>query len=340
MNKREPVEFVHHDAAHCESGSIRSLLVNHGLEISEAMVFGVASAITFFYFPPVKVWGHPLISYRMPPRSMLKKIEKRLGIGFFTRTYDDEGAAMDDLDLHLAEGRAVGLQVSVSYLPYIIPEFRVYFNSHMMVVFGKEGEDYLVSDTVVDRPMRIRADDLRKARFARGQNAPKGFMFYPARVPDSLDYGKAVEKAVQSTVNMMLQPLFPIVGIKGILTLARKIEKLNRQSDRKHARSFMGNMLMFQEEMGTGGGGFRYLYAAFLQEAAELLGIPELGEAKKRMAAAADLMREIAARCAKILKTKEPDFDLDPVAKLVREWAKAEKEVYLVLKKIRWRGRQ
>ncbi len=336
MNQENRDKFIHQDAAHCESGSIRSLLVNYGLTISEPMVFGIASAMTFFYFPPVKVWGHPLISYRMPPRSMLKKIEKRLGVRFVSRDYDDEREAMADLDRLLAENHAVGLQASVSYLTYIIPEFRIYFNSHMLLIYGKDRDEYLVSDSVVDRPMRIKAEDLRKARFARGQNAPRGFMFYPAHIPDAIDYRSAIRKAVKSSVGMMLQPLLPIVGIRGIATLARKIERLNRHRDRKYARSFMGNMLMFQEEMGTGGSGFRFLYAAFLQEAAVLLGIPELEAAKQKMVETAELMRRIAGMCAEILKAKQMDFDLGPVAALVRDWARTEEEAYRVLKGVRW----
>ncbi|MBN2159535.1 MAG: BtrH N-terminal domain-containing protein [Spirochaetes bacterium] len=334
--KINPV-FTHYDAAHCESGSIRSMLKNYGLDISEPMVFGIASSIVFFYFPPVKVWGHPLISYRMPPRSMLKKIQERLGITFVTKTYQDEQLAMDELDALLMEGRPVGLQTSVAYLTYIIPEFRVYFNGHMLLIYGKEGNEYLVSDTVVDRPMRIHAEDLRKARFARGQNPPNGFMFYPASIPASIDYRTAIRKAVKQTVNMMLQPLFPIVGIKGIRTMARKFEKLHRSPDKKNVRSFLGNVLMFQEEMGTGGGGFRYLYAAFLQEAAAHFGIPGLEEAKKQMAETADLMRNIANTCAKIVKDGKADFDLMPLAALVRQWAESEKKAYLILKKIKWK---
>ena len=337
MNQKKNREFTHYDAAHCESGAIRSLLLNFGMNISEPMVFGVSSGIIFFYFPPVKVWGHPLISFRMPPRSMLKTIQKRLGIKFVMKTYKDEQQGMDELDALLAEGCPVGLQVCVSYLSYLKLEFRTFFNGHMLLIYGKDGDDYLVSDTFVDRPMRIKADNLRKARFQKGVFAPHGSMFYPVETPEEIDYKSAIKKAVKYTASRMLQPLFPLLGIKGIYTLARKIEKLNRQPDKKFARSFLANLLMFQEEVGTGGGGFRYLYAAFLQEASDLLGIPGLELAKNKMIETAELMRRIALMCAKIVKAKQDDCDLMSVAALVREWAKSEKEVYLILKKIKWK---
>jgi hypothetical protein len=337
MNQQRHREFIHYDAAHCESGAVRSLLTNYGLDVSEPMVFGISSAIIFFYFPPVKMWGHPLISYRMPPRSILKKAQKRLGIDFVTKTYDLEQDAMDELDALLARGKPVGLQTNLSFLPYLQLEFRVYFNGHMIVVYGKDGDEYLVSDSTVDRPMRIKAEHLRMARFQEGQYAPRGFMFYPESIPDPVDYRTAIRKAAKQTVNMMLQPLFPIVGIRGIRTMARRIVKLHQHPDKRYVKSFLGNMIMFQEEVGTGGGGFRYLYAAFLQEAAHLLGIPGLDEAKKQMAHTADLMRNIALVCARIVKAGNEEVDLMPLAGLVREWAESEKKAYLILKKIKWK---
>jgi len=40
-----------------------------------------------------------------------------------------------------------------------------------------------------------------------------------------------------------------------------------------------------QEEIGTGGAGFRFMYASFLQEAGEKIGAAELGEASARLTA-------------------------------------------------------
>ncbi|WP_269149062.1 BtrH N-terminal domain-containing protein [Aggregatibacter aphrophilus] len=48
------------------------MLKAQGVDFNEAMVFGLASALTFVYIPLVKINGLPLISYRMPPRSIIK----------------------------------------------------------------------------------------------------------------------------------------------------------------------------------------------------------------------------------------------------------------------------
>jgi len=46
--------------------------------------------------------------------------------------------------------------------------------------------------------------------------------------------------------------------------------------------------------MGTGGAGFRYIFAAFLQEAGELFGSKELDKLSNEMTAIGDVWRELA----------------------------------------------
>ncbi len=69
--------FQHQHTAHCESGVMSTLLKSHGADLNEAMVFGLASALTFVYLPVIKVGGMPLISYRMPPKSILRRIKEK-----------------------------------------------------------------------------------------------------------------------------------------------------------------------------------------------------------------------------------------------------------------------
>ena len=72
--------FQHQHTAHCESGVMSTMLKAQGVDFNEAMVFGLASALTFVYIPLVKINGLPLISYRMPPRSIIKRLSKQLKV--------------------------------------------------------------------------------------------------------------------------------------------------------------------------------------------------------------------------------------------------------------------
>jgi hypothetical protein len=61
-----------------------------------------------------------------------------------------------------------------------------------------------------------------------------------------------------------------------------------------------------QEEIGTGGGGFRFIYASFLQEAAELLARPALNELSEALIDIGDEWREFALSTARMIRDREP----------------------------------
>lgn len=90
-------DFQHYHNAHCETGALRSLLTNHGFKISEPMVLGITSGLIFFFFPFVKMFENPMLSFRIFPRSIVKRIQKALGIQMVSMTYKDEKQAMAEL---------------------------------------------------------------------------------------------------------------------------------------------------------------------------------------------------------------------------------------------------
>ncbi len=321
--------FEHRHFAHCESGVVTSLLGHHGLELSEPMVFGVAGGLTFAYLPFIKINGMPLLSYRMPPRSIIGGIQRRLGVRFRTKKYRDRGQALFDLERFVADGQAVGLQTSVYWLPYFPPEMRFQFNAHNLIVCAKEGDEFVVSDPVADHLVKIRPEDLQNARFARGTLAPKGFLYYPAFIPGGIDLPAAVRKSIRKTANMMLHAPVPF-GLRGILLMADRIEKMGRE-DPRIVRLILGHIVRMQEEIGTGGGGFRFMYAAFLQEAADLLANPVLREASGRMTEAGDLWRQFALLCARAIRSRTDGIDLPPIAGILRRCAEAERQVYRMM---------
>jgi hypothetical protein len=329
--------FKHRTAGHCETGSVSSLVSHHGLELSESMALGISSGITFFYLPIVKIWGFPLFSYRMAPRSIIKGVQKRLGIQFFMTTFKDQKQAMDELDKCLANDQPAGCQAGISCLPYFSPEMRLYFNAHSTIAIGKEGDEYIISDPVFDHTNRCPSRDYQRARFVKGANAPNGFMWYPVFIPEKIDFPLAIKKAIKSTVNMMFQPLFPFVGLKGINALIKKVASLQKNPDKKFVKGFLNQIILFQEEVGTGGGGFRYMYAGFLKEAYAIMKIPQLEEAAAKFMETGDIMRKAAISIAKIVRGKQDPNDLSEVLGHMREWMKLEREAYLILKSIKWK---
>jgi hypothetical protein len=326
--------FKHRHAGHCESGVTSVLLTHFGLPLSEPMALGLSGSLTFVHIPLIKIGGFPLTAYRMLPGSVYKGLRKPLGLRMYTQRFRDPVEAERELDRQLAEGRPVGLQTSVYWLPYFPPEMRFHFNAHNVVVYGKEGDEYLVSDPVFDQPQRCSAKDLAKARFANGAFAPKGLLYYPESFNRDYALEPAVRKAVRKTLHMMLHTPVPVVGLKAVRWLARKIRKLPQSNpDARYQRLYVGNIVRMQEEIGTGGGGFRFMYAAFLQEAGAALSNSVLLDAVSMMTAAGDTWRQFALLGAQFSRQKE-GVDTGALAEQLLRCADTEEKVYRLLAKI------
>lgn len=322
--------FVHSHSAHCESGVISSLLTHMGYPISEAMAFGIGNGLTFAYLPFVKIDGMPLVAYRMPPKSIIKTVEKRLGLDVKIKKYSNPQSAQDDLIQMLDEGKLVGLQTSVYWLPYFPPEMRFHFNAHNLLVYGKDEEGFLISDPVFEEPMHVAFHALDKARFAKGVFAPKGACYTIEKIPQTVNLADAIKKAIKQTSNMMLYTPLPWVGLRGIRMMKREILKLPNHPKKRYPSLYLGHIIRMQEEIGTGGGGFRLMYAAFLSEAAEILNRDELKTASAMMGASGDAWRRFALSCSKVCKGGE--LFVDEIGSKLQECIDSEEKVYRFLK--------
>jgi Butirosin biosynthesis protein H, N-terminal/Domain of unknown function (DUF4872) len=321
--------FAHHrHAAHCESGVVSNLISHHGVPISEAMAFGLSAALSFAYLPFIKLSGLPLIAYRQPPKAIIKGLAKPLAAEFRFETFRTPAAGQARLDELLTQGRVVGLQTSVYWLPYFPEDMRFHFNAHNLLVYGKEGDDYLISDPVAEQTVRCNAEALSRARFAKGMLAPKGLLYIVVKLGPSTITPQAVRKAILKTCRTMRAPI-PIIGVRGIRMLANKVAKLDPAA--RASSLFVGHIIRMQEEIGTGGAGFRFLYAAFLQETAELSGMAVLAGFSERLMVIGDGWREFALATARMVKGRDA-MNPTKLADLLRNLSEQEEVFFRELK--------
>lgn len=325
--------FEHRQSAHCESGVVSSLVTDAGLPLSEPMAFGLASALAFAYIPLIKLSGMPLIAYRMPPRSIIKGVNKRLDLDFSFATFRDPDRGMQALDAQLQLGQRVGLQTSVYWLPYFPDAMRFHFNAHNLVVYGKEGDDYLISDPVFETPVRCPAADLKRARFAKGALAAKGMMYRLCSAPTEPDWQQLAHKAIRANYRTMNGAPLPVIGIRGIRYLGRNIVKLAADQSKRdnYLPHYLAHIVRMQEEIGTGGAGFRFIYASFLEEMARTLDSDTLLEASSLMTDAGDEWRMFALHASKMFKRRVP-MDANELAAALERCADAESRVWGLLK--------
>jgi hypothetical protein len=300
-----PEAFVHAHASHCESGVMSSLLRHHGLPLSEPMAFGLSSALAFAYLPCIRINGLPLISFRMPPRAIVKGLQRRLELAMRFETFRSPADGTARLDALLDSGKLVGLQASVFWLPYFPPDLRFHFNAHNLLVYGRDGDEYLVSDPVGETPVRCARKDLEKARFAKGALAPKGLLYYLTATPPAPDWSLIGRRALARTAHIMLHAPLPLIGVRGIEILARRVERLPLADGGERARLYVGNIVRMQEEIGTGGGGFRFLYASFLQELSSVTGYAALEGLAGRLVEIGDRWRGFALAAARMIRGRD-----------------------------------
>ena len=332
MKKTDTV-FIHRQGAHCESGATSSLLSHYGLNASEPLVFGIGAGIFFGYFPIIKVYGSPFITYRNAPGRILKGTAKRLNVRFETFKFKEPESAMDALDNALDKGTPVGLQAGVYWLPYMPDAMRFHFNAHSLIVYGREGSDYLISDPVLNEPVVCSRKDLMKARFAEGLLAPKGKMYYLSDVPERVDFPRAIQKGIKETCMVMIKA--PFIGVGGIRIFAKSLRRWPEKFGKRKAPLHLSHAIRMQEEIGTGGGGFRLMYAAFLNEAGHITGDDRFLGLSRRMTAIGDRWREFAFYGARICKNRAADGDgFHRLSDIVLDCAEKEHHLYKDLWKI------
>jgi len=330
-------DYKHYQHAHCESGVTANLLRHEGVDISEPLAFGIGAGMFFGHLPFLKVSGTPGTTFRTWPGAIFKRATQRLGITMHTQRFPNPEKAMRALDDVLATGKPVGMLSSVYYLPYLPEAFRFHFNAHNLVVYGKENGEYYVSDPVLEQTTRIAPEDLAKARFAKGAPEPKGFMYYVKSVPKEIHFEKAIQSGIKQTCFFMLSPPIPWFGNKAIFLLANKIQQYPKKLTPRKASLYLGNIIRMQEEIGTGGAGFRFLYAAFLQEAANILKRDDLQGFSQELTLIGDDWRNFAYNAARVMKDrKEGIVSFDELADMLRICGEKEKDFFKRMQKLKW----
>ena len=333
------LNFDHKPSAHCENGVISNMLRFYGFNISEPMIFGLASGLFFSHMPFVKLSGMAVTSFRTFPGVLFSRVSKLLGFKIHTKRYLREEKAIADMEKVLYKGIPVGCVVGMYYLPYLPMEYRFHFNGHNICIIGKEEEtgNYIVSDPNAMQKVTISKRDLIKVRFAKGGTYPLlGQMYWIEKIPKKLpDLAPLIRKAIKKNCWLMTsQPSWlPYFGVNGIPFLGKRILKWESEMGARKAALNLAQVIRMLEEIGTGGAGFRYMYGAFLQEAAEITGIQELNEFSKRITEIGDMWRDFAYKSARIFKKRQGEqYSYEEISAILMKIGELEARFFRELK--------
>ena len=332
------LDFEHKPAAHCENGVINNLLRFYGFDIPEPMIFGLSYGLFFSHMPFVKLSGIAVTSFRSFPTVLFSRITRLLGFKIKVKRFLNEERSMQKLDELLQAGKPTCCVVGMYYLPYMPIEYRFHFNGHNICIFGKDEDGtYHVSDPNAIEKVTISRKDLIRVRFAKGGTYPLfGQMYWVKSAPEKLpDLSPLIRKAIKKNCwYMTSQPKWlPYFGVNGIYYLSKKIRTWDKKMTKRKAALNLVQIIRMLEEIGTGGAGFRYLYAAFLQQSATITGIAALNDFSQRMTKIGDLWRDFAWKASRIFKERQGEqYTYNELGEILLQIAQMEETFFKELK--------
>ncbi|MCU0662450.1 MAG: BtrH N-terminal domain-containing protein [Myxococcota bacterium] len=310
--------YEHRVASHCESGSVRNLLLHAGLDISEAAIFGIGSGPAFYYLFFAKgPSGFPLVGVRNRPGMILKNVARRLDIGFTFKKHRTTQEALAQANACLDAGEPVIACVDMFYMKYLPPFLRVHAPFHFIVLCGRDGDTYTVSDPYFKSLAQLDLQDLTVAWSTFAPMAQDNFLCRLERLPKSVEWKRAIKVATVKTCKEMVLPpvvrdLLPFVGVQGMRTYSKAMTEWPRRYRGVKLREGILMSAVGFEDQGTGGGAFRLMYGAYLDEAAHRLASPALKELAAQMTSHGQAWRETSRkliRVGKLVPMQEERFD-------------------------------
>ena len=333
--------FPNERRMHCETGVLVNMMEYYGFKISEPMAFGIGSGLYFMYFPWLKVQDFILVVMRTRPTAIIRRFAKRMHLGFHEQSFGNNvDKAMKALDDLIAKNVPVGLASNLFGLKYLTNiGFEMDYNGHHYVVVGKEGTQYVIADTNETIPnddyVYLEETYLRYSRFRPGISAPHGWMFHIDPLPENysakIDLKPAIIDGMKETCKNMVSRKLKFFGAKGIHYLANDTRKWQK----KYTQKEIDNQLLWDyrvlERAGTGGSGYRYIYADFLKEAAALFQSEVLEECGNLLTNAADCWRQFTVGCTRYISRK--GVTLNELADMIDEAGNYEYQTFMKIKK-------
>jgi hypothetical protein len=300
--------YEHKVASHCESGTVRNILKFAGLDVSEPLMFGIGTGIVFGYLFNAKgVSGFPLTALRLPMGVIVNNVAKLCGIKLFSKRFKTTDDAIKKLDELIDIGQPAAACVEMFYMKYLPPFMQVHAPFHFITIIGREGDNYAISDPYSPEIGILERGLLKLAWETHALFSKDNLLVYVENIPENINWKKAVKTGLKRTCFNMLIPPFvsiflPIFGISGIKMFARQIPNWTRKYSGYALREGMLFTPTILEEQGTGGGAFRFLYAAFLKEASELFNSDALLETAKGMVDVGEKWRDASRHLLKVGK--------------------------------------
>ncbi len=257
------------------------------------------------------------------PGEMARSLSEVLGLKLILEETVSRSEARTNLYRRLDNGKPYGLKLDRFYLNYL--ERRVHFNAHYLTVCGYDESNLYVVDVGSQEIRKPAIQSVEQARSAKGFMASKNLGMYYEWGP-LRGFENALRKALAKTTTQMLHGDSTFSGVRGIEKFA---ERVNGWWKNPNFRYQLMNHYVSWEGDGEARGGYRKLFASFLEETSAVLN-------NKELMSAAESFRKIAEDWSVIDQTlrqlcfeqEDTSTRLACVAKAIKRQARSEAEAY------------
>lgn len=336
-------DFLPLGGQHCITNSLKQVFSYNNYHLSEEMMFGLASGLSFLYINQEK---SPMINGRIKIFEFEEKLAQRLNIKIRCKSGNDYDKVFNQIKSLIDQDQPVLVYVDMAYLRYLDMDENNHFGGHAVVIYGYDDENKTVwiSDRDNhDYPIRspkgniamdyhlVSYHEFMKARNSSFRPFPAknkyltfDFNTYQSPTPDIL------KEAIQETCESMLNPPAHLLGIEGIHKFSKEVLKWDKFSDSKLHNAGITNYFQISKDGGTGGGIFRKMYGNFLIEASAILVNKKVYEIGKQFTVVADSWNDIANDLWQLSETLDINI-LDKISKKVQLLYCEERELYFSL---------
>ncbi|MGN9793018.1 BtrH N-terminal domain-containing protein [Streptomyces sp. OZ13] len=276
---------------HCETTALGVLLRHEGIDLSEPMLFGLGSGLSFIYWDS-KGMDFPFLGGRVKPFELTRNLAAVLGLELLLEETTSPRKAWRNVTAPIDAGRPVGLQLDSYHLDYF--STKVHFGGHVVAMYGYDEQDaYLVDTAPQGGAVSTSLDALARARAERGPMTAKHRSFTVTAAGSLTPPRDRIIPAIRSCADAFLNPPIANLGHRGIEKTAKQVPKWLERSG--NPREDLPRAAVLMERAGTGGALFRNLYRDFLAECAHLIDSDHLRTGHSLYTEAAALWTQVAA---------------------------------------------
>lgn len=323
------IQPSHTPGRHCASTGLQDLVNHHGIAWTEAMCFGLGSGLGIWYLTLPGLDPSPMVHVRS--LDIESEFFTRIGHPFQWQRFTDPTKSESALCRELDRGRPALLQTDIFHLPHYGSD--THYPGHVITAWGYDSRErvFFVTDTERETLLEVPFDAMQKARYCPEHLLSiEGNAFSPASISPPKNTAAVIAEAIANNSRRILHGTPGMQGMPGVF---EGIDALNRWQEALPAWPDLGTWrwaarFTYQviEKRGTGGGGFRYLYADFLEEAEKI--VPQLAglELPRKMRKVGHAWTALAW-CLKEASEKDTP-DVGPTAEKLQEVARLETDYH------------